>query len=805
MALTPPKLDDRDFDRLMAEARDRIPRFTPEWTNLNDSDPGMTLVKLHAWMTETILWELNRVPELNYIKFLDLVGIAPLPALPATTRLKAQLEKLDQPGDPLAVDIPLGVRVAVDDPALAEELVFETDASLTAVNADVGAVLVPSGEISPPRSLVTSYEKGKLTWLHSFDPLADATAGSVLYIGLLLRPELKQAVEQYSEDRMPAGSLTLYADAVQVFDRDPNGEEVAGPMATRCAGVEEQPRRIEWQAFEGDSASTSLFADDGDDTGWIDLSLSGDETLGLTRSGALTLELPKGLTPLSPVDLAPELWTSFGGVKPPQNQDELEEALGRSGTVHDGLPQGLADHWENMGVVDPNDLAAFAACGESAVETLTKVQALDPGTLDLSVISQEDWEEISSDYEQSFPEAGEQFRRLYWLRARVVGSYGEDEPKPVTMRAFHLNTMTATQAVTRLDEPLGRSDGRPAQVVRLSKAPVLVDPETLEPQLDLMVDGEPWVRVTDFFRSSPDDAHYLLDPDTGALTFGDGRRGRIPVAGAQFVADRYRTGGGAIGNVPEDTVTKIKGKVSDVKGVANIRPASGGRNVESLDDVLLRAPSTLRSRDRAVSASDFRDLAMETPGVPLHSVTALARRAAVLNDNDEYELTEKDGAVTLVVLPDTNHDTPQPTGEQVRAICDWLEPRRLITTELHVIGPSYLEVTELAARVIVDDGYDIGAVTQACYAALLTVLHPVRGGRDGMGWPVGEDIYFGDLYDVLLGVAGVRRVFGLEVDTAAPPATAPTETAPAADVVPVPSGMLPSLNRDVIRLVVSYG
>ena len=35
-----PVLDDRSFDQLVAEAKARIPVHTPEWTNLNDSDPG---------------------------------------------------------------------------------------------------------------------------------------------------------------------------------------------------------------------------------------------------------------------------------------------------------------------------------------------------------------------------------------------------------------------------------------------------------------------------------------------------------------------------------------------------------------------------------------------------------------------------------------------------------------------------------------------------------------------------------------------------------------------------------------------
>ncbi len=278
MTLTPPNLDSRSFDDLVKEARDRIPRFTPEWTNFNDSDPGMTLVKLHAWMTETILWELNRVPELNYIKFLELVGIDRRPARPARTRLKAELDKLGAPGDPLVVDVPLGARVAVDDPGLERELVFETDTSLRAINAEIAAVIVPSGALSPARKLVTAWEDG-LTWLHNFDPLADAAVGTAMYVGLLLRPNAKPPMDQYSEDRMPAGTLALHADTIEVLDEAAGGAEeiVEGPASLRCANPTDAGTaadRLEWQAFAGDAAAEGLFSD-GSDAGWRDLAVSG--------------------------------------------------------------------------------------------------------------------------------------------------------------------------------------------------------------------------------------------------------------------------------------------------------------------------------------------------------------------------------------------------------------------------------------------------------------------------------------------------------------------------------------------------
>ncbi len=75
MPLPDPQLDDRRFQDLVNEAKMLIPRYTPEWTDHNVSDPGVTLIELFAWMTDLMLFRLNRVPEKSYLRFMDLLGI----------------------------------------------------------------------------------------------------------------------------------------------------------------------------------------------------------------------------------------------------------------------------------------------------------------------------------------------------------------------------------------------------------------------------------------------------------------------------------------------------------------------------------------------------------------------------------------------------------------------------------------------------------------------------------------------------------------------------------------------------------
>ena len=794
MPLTPPNLDNRRFDDLVAEARQRIPRYTPEWTNFNDSDPGMTLVKLHAWMTETILFSLNQVPDLNYVAFLNLIGLQPRPARPARTELSFTLDKLDKPSDPLTVYLPLGVKVAVDDPNLKQDVVFETDASATAIRAEFGAVIVPAS--GTMREMVTLFDDkaGTVTWAHSFDPFGAApAAGAAFFIGIVPRPLLAQDPARYSEDRFPVGPLDIYIDTVQVFDTDPSGATIPGPVSKACPspGSTDAPAgTIEWQVFTGSPEQGALFDAPLSAGGWTRLNLAIDTSRGLTRAGHVVLEMPREATAISPRDLPATFWDSFGQAKPPTTYTELKAAL----TDPDlDLPSALkAADWTAMGL-DQSALEDVLACGEDTAAIIASLDALATPPNPAAVTAAR-WAEIEPAFKAPMPTAGGALRRMVWLRAVLRDATAA----PATLRALRFNTVPATQAATRLDERLGHSNGRPGQVFRLQKSPVLIDPLNATPDLELtLTDTQgtvPWTRVDSLFGRGPEARVFLLDPADGSISFGDGRTGQIPVAGAQVIARRYRTGGGAIGNVAAGTISAIKGRIAGVTAAANLRDAAEGSDAETLDATRLRAPHDLRTRDRAVTAEDFAYLAEQTPTVAVHKAYALARRIPTATG-----FAEKDGAVALVILPANDQPTPQPGEAQLRAVCEWLEPRRLITTELHITGPRYTEIGALSVRLTVDRVHDLRSVAEAATTALAVFLHPLTGSADGTGWPFGEDIFHADLYRRLLALKGVVRVSGLTLQL-----KDEADTDPFADVTALPEGHLPYLPRSAIALDVGY-
>lgn len=81
MPINLPNLDDRTFADLVEEAQALIPVYEPRWTNHNASDPGITFVELFAYLTEMLMYRLNRVTDANVCAFLKLIdGIERIPS-----------------------------------------------------------------------------------------------------------------------------------------------------------------------------------------------------------------------------------------------------------------------------------------------------------------------------------------------------------------------------------------------------------------------------------------------------------------------------------------------------------------------------------------------------------------------------------------------------------------------------------------------------------------------------------------------------------------------------------------------------
>ena len=118
-------LDDVRFQELVSEARTRIVRHAPEWTEHNVSDPGITLIELFAWLTEILSYRIDRIPERLHLALLGLVGVVPGEPQRASAELRFMLA-----GDVLEALVPAGTELASPRAAGGELIVFATNEDL---------------------------------------------------------------------------------------------------------------------------------------------------------------------------------------------------------------------------------------------------------------------------------------------------------------------------------------------------------------------------------------------------------------------------------------------------------------------------------------------------------------------------------------------------------------------------------------------------------------------------------------------------------------------------------------------------
>ena len=136
MAETPPKIDLRDVDALLAQARAMAPVYTPEWKAAEDTGAGAALLKVFAKLAEGVIRRLNEVPTKNFVAFLEMIGIRLLPALPARVPLTFILST----GAREAVTIGERSQAAGTPPEGGDPVVFETERTILGTPARLQSI-----------------------------------------------------------------------------------------------------------------------------------------------------------------------------------------------------------------------------------------------------------------------------------------------------------------------------------------------------------------------------------------------------------------------------------------------------------------------------------------------------------------------------------------------------------------------------------------------------------------------------------------------------------------------------------------
>ncbi len=245
MKLPEIELDDRRFQDLVSEARLRINRSCPEWTEHNVSDPGITLIELFAWMTEMTIYRLNRVPDKLHVTLLELLGIQ-LDG-PSAAAADVRFRLVEPPTEPVTIT---GGETEVATPRTGNEesIVFQVDEDFTIPAARPAAyVLQRGGQIK---------DVG----------VADGEA----------RPQ--------GADQMPFGNPPAVGDALYIGFEEPLARLLVqvdvDASPARGAGVNPEDPPLRWEVSQGDND-------------WEEAIVLEDLTGGFNYgAGAVELQLP---------------------------------------------------------------------------------------------------------------------------------------------------------------------------------------------------------------------------------------------------------------------------------------------------------------------------------------------------------------------------------------------------------------------------------------------------------------------------------------------------------------------------------
>ncbi len=200
-------------------------------------------------------------------------------------------------------------------------------------------------------------------------------------------------------------------------------------------------------------------------------------------------------------------------------------------------------------------------------------------------------------------------------------------------------------------------------------------------------------------------------------------------------------------------------------------PIPPGQALETSIDETLRA---LREPYRTVTAADYVERVLlhwpASPEARALTESPAIRRAHVLVDRDlsrpGAELSPAPGHISVLVVPDApvGARRPAPSPAVVTALAAFLEPRRLLTTQNHVVAASYVKIG-VKVRVYLRDDAQIELTRARVQAVLRDTFDPLRGGPGGAGWPLGRNVYSSELLAALDAVTGVDFVEGLDLVT----------------------------------------
>jgi predicted phage baseplate assembly protein len=220
--------------------------------------------------------------------------------------------------------------------------------------------------------------------------------------------------------------------------------------------------------------------------------------------------------------------------------------------------------------------------------------------------------------------------------------------------------------------------------------------------------------------------------------------GMVPPKGKNNIrATFYKSGGGKKGNQGIGIIDTLRKANPNIERVTNHFSSSGGEDGEDTEGAILCGPNTIKSRGFAVTAEDFEWLAREaSPDV---------KKAKCFVD-------EKNN-INIIIIVENKEGTHLPDRRLIDFIENYLKERVLFTIreKIRIYGPEYIRIdSEIIAKPLLLSESSI--ISEKIRTRLKTFFDPVKGGQDGKGYDLGQEIYLSEVAAVIESIDGVDYV-----------------------------------------------
>ncbi len=219
--------------------------------------------------------------------------------------------------------------------------------------------------------------------------------------------------------------------------------------------------------------------------------------------------------------------------------------------------------------------------------------------------------------------------------------------------------------------------------------------------------------------SSSTNRHYVIDRQEGTIVFGDGVNGMIPpVISNNIYVREYKCGGGKKANVKKCFLTGLKTTIPNVKSVINNDSAMGGADQETLDDLIIRAPHTIKNRDRAITIDDFEWIAKEA--------SPFVAKTKCYQGGDPKK---KENSIYVIIAPDYSDGTLYPEQSLLDLVETYIKDRSMVSIRdsIHVKAPEYVSI-DVNVTIVPVSISETAAVVKRIRELILSFLHPISGG-----------------------------------------------------------------------------